>query len=291
METVRVFVGVDRSQMLAVKVLEHSIKRHTDLPVEVTPMLDLPLPIPKNPKDRQRTGFSFSRFCIPKFMNYQGRAIYMDADMLVFKDIAELWNIPFNGSKVIIQEEIISKAQKWKLNAPKKRRKQCAVMLLDCSRLDWKIENIVQGLDDGKYSYEELMYDMCLLKENEISYNIPFKWNSLEYLDNDTCLIHYTDMMTQPWVSSYNSNDQVWYDEVNLMLQDGSLSWKELEAEIERGYFRPTLKWDINYGARIPGVLAPVKRVLLSQFDALKRYHPHRKVRKSESERMQALKN
>src|SRR5688500_17656237 len=104
MDPVRVFVGTDRSQALAVKVLEHSIKRHTDLPVEVTPMCDLPIRQPKDPRQGQRTGFSFSRFCIPQLAGYRGRAIYMDADMLVFKDIRELWEMPFNGAKVIIQQ-------------------------------------------------------------------------------------------------------------------------------------------------------------------------------------------
>ena len=80
-ETVRVYVGTDRSQVLAVKVLEHSIKRHTKLDVVVHPMLDLPIKQPLDPRNWQRTGFSFSRFCIPKLSNYSGKAINLDADM------------------------------------------------------------------------------------------------------------------------------------------------------------------------------------------------------------------
>lgn len=105
-EVIRVYVGVDRSQLLAVPVLEYSIKRHTTAKVEVIPMLDLPVPEPKDPRNGQRTGFSFSRFCIPKLAGYKGKAIYMDADMLVFRDIRELWNIPFDGAKIIIQQEV-----------------------------------------------------------------------------------------------------------------------------------------------------------------------------------------
>ena len=59
---VRVFVGTDRSQRLAVKVLEYSIWRHTDLPVGVHPMLDLPLPEPKDLRQGKRTGF----FAVPQ---------------------------------------------------------------------------------------------------------------------------------------------------------------------------------------------------------------------------------
>lgn len=105
-EVIRVYVGVDRSQLLAVPVLEYSIKRHTTAQVEVIPMLDLPVPKPKDPRNGQRTGFSFSRFCIPKLAGYTGKAIYMDADMMVFKDIRELWNVSFDGAKVVIQQEV-----------------------------------------------------------------------------------------------------------------------------------------------------------------------------------------
>ena len=40
---------------------------------------------------------------IPKLTNYRGRAIYMDADMLVFKDIQNLWNIPMNSNYILVQ--------------------------------------------------------------------------------------------------------------------------------------------------------------------------------------------
>jgi len=45
-ELVRVYVGTDRSQLLAVAVLEHSIRRHTGRQVQVCPLIDLDLPEP-----------------------------------------------------------------------------------------------------------------------------------------------------------------------------------------------------------------------------------------------------
>ena len=276
---VRVFVGADRSQALAVKVLEHSIKRHTSLDVTVTPMIDLPIQQPKDVRNIQRTGFSFSRFCIPRLAGYQGKAIYMDADMLVFKDIASLWTIPFDGAKVIIQLEV--KHQELttrKTGAPKERRKQCAVMLLDCDRLDWEIDRIVDGLDRNEYDYAGLMYELCLLDHNEIKYGVPFEWNSLEYYDENTCLIHYTDVYTQPWTSCWNRNAEHWFSEVRLMLDNGSLTMDELEQEVRRGYFRPSLLWDITSRPSIPAGIRPLFNVINGWRDSLKRYQPHREV-------------
>lgn len=287
-DVVRVFIGADRSQQLAIKVLEHSIKRNTSAEVSIIPMIDLDVPVPRDPRNRQRTGFSFSRFCIPKLAGYAGRAIYMDADMQVFKDIRSLWNLPFNGSKVLVQEDVrhldVSMAKE---NAPQRRIKQCAVMLLDCARLDWDIGGIVKGLDDGRYIYDQLMYEMCILAEDEVSYSIPFEWNSLEYFDENTCLLHYTDMGTQPWVSTANPNGRIWFNEVRSMLAGGALQWDALRSEVNAGYFRPSILRELRYGAKLPGFLSPLFNRLNSALDKVSGYVPHSAV--YEAKRLRSL--
>ena len=289
-DPVRVFVGADRSQLLAVKVLEHSIKRHASLPVEVVPMVDLPVRAPKDPSNWQRTGFSFSRFCIPELAGYRGRAIYMDADMLVFTDIADLWTIPFEGAKVIIQEELLDAQQSTqKAGAPKQRVKQCAVMLLDCDRLSWQIEDIIDGFDQGKYSYKQLMAELCILEESEICYAVPFRWNSMEYYQRgDTALIHYTDMGTQPWVHANNPYGDLWLDEARLMLANGTLTRSEIQTEIDLGYFRPSLLLDLRLGHRVPKRLKPAIKKLMRLMD--KPYKPHKEVARLKKIRLDAVK-
>jgi lipopolysaccharide biosynthesis glycosyltransferase len=291
-EFIRIYVGADRSQALAVQVLEHSIKRHTSAAVQVIPMIDLPVPVPKDPRNGQRTGFSFSRFCIPALAGYKGKAIYMDADMQVFKDIRELWSLSFNGAKVLIQEEVKHTALTMaKANAPLVRKKQCAVMLLDCERLDWNIENIVRDLDDGKYTYDRLMNDICILPEDEVGYGVPFEWNSLEYFDQNTCLIHYTDMGTQPWVSTRNPNGEVWFAEVRKMLANGTLDWDTLRNEIDIGHFRPSLLRDIRSGHRVPRMLRGLFNRTNEALDKLSGYVPHKAVYQAKSARNKAIKD
>ncbi|MBW4613061.1 MAG: glycosyltransferase [Desmonostoc vinosum HA7617-LM4] len=292
-EQVRVYVGADRSQLLAVKVLEHSIKRCTKLNVEVYPMLDLPVKKPQDPRNWQRTGFSFSRFCIPELAGYTGKALYLDADMLVFQDIASLWNIPFDEAKVVIQEDIPIEFQKTnqKVGAPTKRIKQCSVMLLDCDRLDWKIENIIDELDQEKYDYEQLMYELCILNENsDIKYGIPFKWNSLEHYEQQTCLIHYTDMATQPWVSCQNQYGYLWFNELKLMLQNGSITWQEIIQEIDLGHFRPSLIRELKYKKLIPKFLQSYFQESNELLDKKSGFKPHQEVYKIKKIREKAVK-
>ena len=251
MDTIKVFVGTDESQYLAVKVLEYSIKKYCKSPVEVIPMINLKVPTPKNPLNQSRTGFSFFRFCIPELCHYQGRAIYMDADMLVFRNIEELWNLPFNGKKLLAQSELTDEQKSnVNVNSPKRRWKQCSVMLLDCSVLKWNVQKIVQELDEGKYNYDQLFRELCILDETEVGYTIPYEWNSLEHWDLTTGNIHYTDMGTQPWVSPFNKWGTKWYATVKEMMEKGLLTRDQIVSEIEKGYFRPSLIKEIeNFNA------------------------------------------
>ena len=291
MDKVRIFVGADRSQAFALKVLEYSIKQHTDLEVEIHEMIDLPIRKPKDPRNYQRTGFSFSRFCIPKLAGYQGKAIYMDADMMVFNNIGLLWNIPFAGAKVIIQEQIKNvPTTLLKTGAPKKRVKQCSVMLLDCEALNWDIDAILDGLDEGLYDYLELMEDLCIIPENEIQYGIPYEWNSLEFRDENTSLLHYTDMPTQPWVSANNKNGQVWIHEVKRMIQDGVVTNRDIQKEVDLGFIRPSFLIELKLLnlLKVP-TLYPLAK-FLQIYDWMKKFKSHKQVYEDKRIRLQAIK-
>lgn len=290
-ETAHIFVGSDRSQLLAVRVLEHSIARHTTLAIRLRSMHDLELPDPRDPRQGKRTGFSFTRFAIPRLMGYQGRAVYLDADMLVFRDFRELFGLPFDGAKIIIQEGPPPTEKKLAAaGAPAQRAKQCSVMLLDCAALDWDPEAIIAGLD-GRYTYEQLLFEMCVLPEAEISYAVPFAWNSLEvYEPGRTGLIHYTDMHTQPWVHAGNANGHLWLDEVRLMLGNGALRRAELEAEIALGHFRPSLLAELDAMNDAPA--APPTEAQVARFreqDRAAGYRPHRAVQEAAGRRREAI--
>lgn len=291
-ETAYIFVGADRSQQLAVPVLEHSIRRHTTMRVELRSMHDVVLPDPVDIRQRKRTGFSFTRFAIPQLMGHKGKAVYLDADMLVFRDFRELWNIPFNGAKIAIQEELPDQAQNQaKAGALKKRVKQCSVMLLDCEALDWDPVKVIAGLD-GEYTYEELMAGMCVLDESEIRYSVPFRWNSLEvYEPGKTGLIHFTDMNTQPWVFANNPNGYLWHEEVRIMLQNGALTWAQIENEVALGYLRPSLIKEIKDAG--DGPVKPITPEQVKRYDAIDSaagYVKHRQVYEAQRARMAAVK-
>ena len=232
---IKVFVGTDIAQMAGVKVLEYSIKKYASMSVEVIPIDDSEVPVPKDPANRSKTGFSFSRLHIPKLCGYKGRGIYLDADMQVFTDIAKLWRAPFEGANVLYSEQPTEKG----------RIPQYSVMLLNCSELNWDVNEIVQGFDDGKYDYRDIMYHLCLVPPSKKKPLLPFEWNSLEYYEKGkTCLIHYTDMPTQPWVSHDNKNGKIWYDCLREAIDCGFFAKEYLYEEIITGHVSPDLpRW------------------------------------------------
>jgi hypothetical protein len=239
---IRIFVGTDRTQTLAVRVLEYSVKKFASMSVDLIPMIDMPVPMPKDPNNRPRTGFSFSRFLIPSLCDYMGRAIYLDADMLVLNDIAKLWDIPMDGADILCAEQP-SKGE---------RIRQYSVMLLNCSGLPWQIDEIVKGLDIGLYNYGQLMHEFCLVSSDKISTAIPYEWNSLEfYKPGKTCLIHYTDMPTQPWVSLRNRRGAIWYKILREAVAEGFILREEIYREVEQGHVSPALPRKIGLPAHV----------------------------------------
>lgn len=83
-----VFIGYDPRQPVAYNVLQHSIVRQSSKPISITPLILSQLPI----KRRGLTEFTYSRFLVPYLCGFVGKAVFMDADMIVNGDISELFD-------------------------------------------------------------------------------------------------------------------------------------------------------------------------------------------------------
>lgn len=246
---VRICVGATDTEMLPVKVLEYSIRKHASMTVEILPLHQsgIKIPIPRDPQNRSRTPFSFQRFVIPALTGYCGRGIYLDSDMQVFKDIRTLWMLPFNGADLLtVREPELSG-----------RRPQFSVMVLNCDELHWNIEDIVRALDRGEITYEQLVYEMRLAKQ--IRPDIDPAWNALErYAVRETALLHYTDMTTQPWVSQENPLGYLWTGDLIEAVESGAIKTDIVQQEVSAGHVRPSLIYQVENRVR-DSLLLPSK--------------------------------
>ncbi|MEM6349166.1 MAG: glycosyltransferase [Cyanobacteria bacterium P01_D01_bin.14] len=241
-DAIKVYVGTQIEQMIAVKVLDYSIRKYTQQPVEVMPLFaaveqaSIEIPTPKDRQLRPRTPFSFQRFAIPQLNGYQGRAIYVDSDMQVFRDIAELWSWPFEGA------DLLSVCEPPDSGRPP----QFSVMVLNCDQLRWDAPALVRQLEDGKWTYKQFMAEMA--PADTIAAVLPSGWNDLErYTPGETALVHYTDMDTQPWLTVRNPLAQLWCADLLEAIQQGVLSRTDVQTEVEKGYIRPSLLYQIDH--------------------------------------------
>lgn len=259
----RVFIAATPAEWLPRKVLEFSIRECSLRPVEIAPidMFGIAIPSPVAAENRPRTPFSFQRFLIPGLCKYQGAAIYLDADMLVFGDIADLWEHQFEGHDLLTVKE-----------GGRGRRGQFSVMLLDCRALGWDITKIVSDLDAGVLDYPALMYDMQVA--NNVGRIIDEAWNSLEsYEHGKTKLLHYTDMNTQPWVSTSNPLGYLWVGYLRRAVSSGVIAWEDIEREVRLGHVRPSLhaqlKVNVDDTLVLPRSIARLDRAFVPPYKRL----------------------
>lgn len=258
-DPVSVYVAATAAEWLPTRVLEFSIQEKSALPVQLHRIASFErnIPMPRELRNRPRTPFSFQRFLIPELCGYQGRAIYLDADMQLFTDIGELWNTPMDGHDLITVRE-----------GTKGRKGQFSVVLLDCLRLRWRIESIVQGLDECRYTYEQLMHEMCVA--GSVGRTLDPGWNSLEkYEPGQTRLLHYTDMDTQPWVSLNNPLSHLWVDCLRRAIGVGFITEEELAREISAGHVRPSLMEELKRPGARKGELRRLDRDYIAPYRSI----------------------
>ena len=159
-------------ELLPAKVLKYSIEKHSHVSVDIKFLFESDIVIPKvtRKENLARTPFSFQRFLIPEISNYLGKAIYLDADMLVFKNIIDIWNNDFNDSNVLLCKD------------KNQRKPQLSVMMLDCSSLKWNIEHIVSQLNNNELTYNQLMHDFAIA---DYDMKIDESWNSVDKYNHE----------------------------------------------------------------------------------------------------------
>jgi hypothetical protein len=262
-EPFRIFIGTDETQVVAHQVLAHSIRKHASIPVSITPLFDLPIRVPKDPANHPRTGFSFYKYKIPELCGFQGRALYIDPDMLVFGDVAELAALPFGDHGALCTTQPVPPKQ-WEGDPKFRPGRNSAVVLLDCSRLRWDVDELVAGLDEGRYSYPELR-DLYVFG-SEVGATIPTEWNHLErYEPNVTRLTHFTVVFTQPWKADNNPLGDLWTSAYREALHAGAVSPGDVAEGVLAGHIKSSLAAEL---ATAPGGSSTLARALVELGEA-----------------------
>jgi len=194
-----IFVGWDRVETAAYHVFCHSIISRSSLPVAITPISQKNLKRdywrPRGEFDSNE--FSNSRWLVPHLMNFDGWAIWADADMLCLEDIAELWEQRDDRFSVMVKKHNHEPEEDIKFLGQKQtkynRKNWSSLILFNCAKctpLTKYVVNTAPGL---------WMHQFQWLPDEEIG-AIEGDWNLLVGYDKPVTnpkLVHFTAM--GPW--------------------------------------------------------------------------------------------
>jgi len=194
MKPIPVFIGYDPREAIAYHVCANSIIRNSSVPVAIVPVaLNLFRDYTETHTDGSNQ-FIYSRFLVPHLMDYQGWAIFIDGDMIVRGDIAELWALIDSFKDVIVvKHDYKTRMTKKYLGSPNEdypRKNWSSVILWNCAsypnrKLTPKFVQQATGAELHRFSW---------IDDSRIG-TLPPEWNWLpdEYGPNESAkLLHYT---------------------------------------------------------------------------------------------------
>jgi hypothetical protein len=268
-----VFIGSGEASVIERKTLIYSIRKHTAEPVEIIvfngthnslerdgapPEL---APMPLKAKYQNITEFSNYRFLIPQLCGHQGKAIWLDSDMVCLRSVTELFETPLNGHDFLAKAEIDNRGR---------RRWGLSVALYDCSSCHFDLERYTDEIAQGLYSYN----DMQQMREEFLRHH-PMKigeldpnWNCYDSYSADTKLIHYTNLHTQPWKVRGHRQGGLWFRYFEEARQAGFITDDDIELAKRRAYVRYDLTDGntLSFGGILRNALVDAKASLYQSF-------------------------
>jgi len=194
MTPIPIFVGYDPREAIAYHTCINSIIRNSSRPVAIIPIA---LNLFKDYEETHTDGsnhFIYTRFLVPHLMQYSGWAIFIDGDMIVRGDIAELWDLQNSYMDVMVVKHDYTTRMPVKYLGAKNedypRKNWSSVILWNCNsfpnrRLTPEFVQKSTGSELHRFSW---------LDDERIG-ELPKEWNWLpdEYGPNANAkLLHYT---------------------------------------------------------------------------------------------------
>jgi hypothetical protein len=204
MEPLRIFVGLDTRQPIAYHVLCSSIQRRSSVPVSITPLLLHQLPILRS----GLTEFTYARYLVPYLCDYQGTGIFLDSDMLVTGDIAELAQYDQHAVSVVPFEG------KLTFERP-------SVMVFDCSQCQDLTPQYIDNADNHPqyFAWAPSVGELPRSWNYLVGYSAPIS-------RADVNLIHYTQGIPGYPECRMCEFAELWEEEKKIM--NSHVSWLEI---------------------------------------------------------------
>lgn len=220
-----IYIGYDQNEIVAYHALCQSILETASQPVRMTPinLRNLTQVFTRDRNNLQSTEFSMSRFLTPWLSDYEGWSLFMDCDMLVRADLAELFALADPAYAVMVCKHLYEPSGDVKFlgNVQTRYAKKnwSSVMLFNndrCRALTPDYVNTATGLELHQFKW---------LEDDSLIGGLPLEWNWLvgEYPYEDKAKIaHYT--LGGPYFPAYRDTD---YADEWRAVRDRTFSAKE----------------------------------------------------------------
>jgi hypothetical protein len=244
---VTVFISSGEASLLERKVLMYSLRRNSKRDLDIRVFNGThntiereghppePAPMSLKVKYQNVTEFSNYRFLVPEVCGHQGRAISMDSDVIALGDIGELFDAEMGDSDFLARPAAYGDRidEHWGLS----------VMLLDCARTRWPVSRYFDEIEAGLYSYTDLhqMSPRFLVRHPFKIGRIASRWNEFDRRNEDTRLIHYTNLYSQPWKFRSHPYGDLWFDYFEQARRAGAITDRDIELTLVRAYARKDL--------------------------------------------------
>ena len=207
--SINFFIGYDPKEDIAYRICKYSLLKRASTTVKVF-SLKLDELIAKKLYTRTvdplaSTQFTYSRFLVPKLMNYTGWAVFCDCDFIFLDDVNNLIkNLDDSKAVYCVQHDYTPK-EKHKMDGQKQtiypRKNWSSFILFNCSHPSTKnltVETV--NRENGAYLHQ---FKWC--KNEEIG-KLDERWNWLEgwtsnHNNNKPFAVHYT--RGGPWFSEW----------------------------------------------------------------------------------------
>ena len=194
MKAIPVYIGYDPREAIAFHTCANSIIRNSSRPVAIIPVA---LNLFKDYSETHTDGsnhFIYTRFLVPHLQQYNGWAIFIDGDMIVRGDIAELWDQQnYHKDVLVVKHDYKTRMPVKYLGAKNEdypRKNWSSVILWNCS----SFPNRKLTPEFIQKSTGSELHRFTWLDDERIG-ELPKEWNWLpdEYGPNpDAKLLHYT---------------------------------------------------------------------------------------------------
>ena len=204
----RIFIGWDSRFPEPADVLRYSLLKYSSISLDIRYLKLNELSLGRAVDPLASTEFTYTRFLVPHLCNFQGKALFLDNDMLCLGDIKEIDDLDMRPYALRVVQHDYQPVNTVKMyGCPQTsypRKNWSSMMLMDCSKLKLWTKQCVES-QTGAYLHRFQDIDDSQIGE------LPKTWNTLDWMDQTTKLIHYTN--GGPWFDAYKNHPHadVWY--------------------------------------------------------------------------------